>query len=91
MESRSGCWGVITMGFAGVQNYPTVLALRLLIGVVSGIFLFFSCVTVPGITCRSSSFIQLCVRSLFFLERHAETYCKGATLVIFSLFVVDLS
>ncbi|KAI1770044.1 MFS transporter [Hypoxylon cercidicola] len=28
-----GCWGVLTMGFAGVQNYATVLALRLLIGV----------------------------------------------------------
>lgn len=28
-----GCWGVVTIGFAGVQNYATVLALRLLIGV----------------------------------------------------------
>ncbi|EMR71341.1 putative mfs transporter protein [Eutypa lata UCREL1] len=28
-----GCWGALTVGFAGVQNYPTVLALRLLIGV----------------------------------------------------------
>ncbi|KAI1488535.1 MFS transporter [Biscogniauxia mediterranea] len=27
-----GCWGVLTLGFAGVRNYPTVLALRLLIG-----------------------------------------------------------
>ncbi|KAH8892386.1 MFS general substrate transporter [Thozetella sp. PMI_491] len=27
-----GCWGVLTIGFAGVRNYPTVLALRLLIG-----------------------------------------------------------
>ncbi|KAI1340353.1 MFS transporter [Xylariaceae sp. FL0016] len=28
-----GCWGALTLGFAGVQNYATVLALRLLIGV----------------------------------------------------------
>lgn len=28
-----GCWGAVTIGFAGVHNYPTVLALRLLIGV----------------------------------------------------------
>ncbi|KAI5917585.1 MFS transporter [Camillea tinctor] len=28
-----GFWGVLTLGFAGVRNYPTVLALRLLIGV----------------------------------------------------------
>lgn len=28
-----GCWGVVTIGFAGVRNYGTVLALRLLIGV----------------------------------------------------------
>lgn len=28
-----GCWGVVTIGFAGVRNYATVLALRLLIGV----------------------------------------------------------
>lgn len=27
-----GCWGVVTIGFAGVRNYATVLALRLLIG-----------------------------------------------------------
>ncbi|KAI1391702.1 MFS transporter [Hypoxylon trugodes] len=27
-----GCWGVLTIGFAGVKNYGTVLALRLLIG-----------------------------------------------------------
>lgn len=34
-----GCWGVLTLGFAGVKNYATVLALRLLIGVVSNEFL----------------------------------------------------
>lgn len=28
-----GCWGVVTIGFAGVRNYGTVLALRLLIGI----------------------------------------------------------
>lgn len=28
-----GCWGVVTIGFAGVRNYATVLSLRLLIGV----------------------------------------------------------
>ncbi|KAI0883064.1 MFS transporter [Annulohypoxylon maeteangense] len=28
-----GCWGALTLGFAGVQNYATVLVLRLLIGV----------------------------------------------------------
>lgn len=28
-----GCWGVATIGFAGVRNYATVLSLRLLIGV----------------------------------------------------------
>ncbi|KAI2602191.1 MFS transporter [Hypoxylon sp. NC1633] len=28
-----GCWGALTLGFAGVKNYGTVLALRLLIGV----------------------------------------------------------
>ncbi|KAI0015747.1 MFS transporter [Xylariomycetidae sp. FL0641] len=28
-----GCWGALTIGFAGVRNYATVLALRLLIGV----------------------------------------------------------
>lgn len=28
-----GCWGAVTIGFAGVRNYATVLALRLLIGV----------------------------------------------------------
>lgn len=28
-------WGCVTIGFAGVQNYATVLALRLLIGIVS--------------------------------------------------------
>ena len=28
-----GCWGVVTIGFAGVQNYATVLSLRLLIGI----------------------------------------------------------
>lgn len=28
-----GCWGVVTIGFAGVQNYGTVLALRILIGI----------------------------------------------------------
>lgn len=27
------CWGVVTIGFAGVQNYATVLSLRLLIGI----------------------------------------------------------
>ncbi|KAI1865273.1 hypothetical protein JX265_008320 [Neoarthrinium moseri] len=27
-----GCWGALTVGFAGVRNYGTVLALRLLIG-----------------------------------------------------------
>ncbi|KAI2629296.1 MFS transporter [Hypomontagnella submonticulosa] len=27
-----GCWGALTLGFAGVNNYATVLALRLLIG-----------------------------------------------------------
>ncbi|KAJ5606239.1 hypothetical protein N7510_009020, partial [Penicillium lagena] len=27
------CWGILTLGFAGVKNYGTVLALRLLIGV----------------------------------------------------------
>ncbi|KAI5857458.1 MFS transporter [Durotheca rogersii] len=27
-----GCWGVLTLGFAGVQNFATVLALRLFIG-----------------------------------------------------------
>lgn len=28
-----GCWGGVTVGFAGVQNYAAVLALRMLIGV----------------------------------------------------------
>lgn len=28
-----GCWGAVTIGFAGVHNYPTALALRLLIGI----------------------------------------------------------
>ncbi|RYP48266.1 hypothetical protein DL768_005819 [Monosporascus sp. mg162] len=28
-----GCWGAVTIGFAGVQNYATILALRLMIGV----------------------------------------------------------
>ncbi|ETS81469.1 hypothetical protein PFICI_06471 [Pestalotiopsis fici W106-1] len=28
-----GCWGALTIGFAGVHNYATVLVLRLLIGV----------------------------------------------------------
>lgn len=28
-------WGAVTIGFAGVQNYATVLVLRLLIGIVS--------------------------------------------------------
>lgn len=28
-------WGCVTIGFAGVQNYATVLSLRLLIGIVS--------------------------------------------------------
>ena len=28
-------WGAVTMGFAGVTNYASVLSLRLLIGVVS--------------------------------------------------------
>lgn len=28
-----GCWGVVTIGFAGVKNYATVLSLRLLIGI----------------------------------------------------------
>lgn len=28
-------WGCVTVGFAGVQNYATVLSLRLLIGIVS--------------------------------------------------------
>ncbi|KAJ4415889.1 hypothetical protein N0V82_007083 [Gnomoniopsis sp. IMI 355080] len=28
-----GCWGAVTIGFAGVRNYGTVLALRLLIGI----------------------------------------------------------
>ncbi|KAI1091739.1 MFS transporter [Rostrohypoxylon terebratum] len=28
-----GCWGALTLGFAGVQNYATVLVLRLLIGI----------------------------------------------------------
>lgn len=28
-------WGAVTIGFAGVQNYATVLSLRLLIGIVS--------------------------------------------------------
>ncbi|KAI3396505.1 hypothetical protein diail_12125 [Diaporthe ilicicola] len=27
-----GCWGAVTIGFAGVRNYATVLSLRLLIG-----------------------------------------------------------
>lgn len=30
-----GSWGLLTLGFAFVRNYATVLALRLLIGVVS--------------------------------------------------------
>ncbi|KAI1080262.1 MFS transporter [Whalleya microplaca] len=34
LASLLGCWGALTLGFAGVQNYATVLALRLLIGVV---------------------------------------------------------
>ncbi|KAI0835226.1 MFS transporter [Hypoxylon sp. FL0890] len=28
-----GCWGALTLGFAGVQNYVSVVVLRLLIGV----------------------------------------------------------
>ena len=28
-------WGCVTIGFAGVQNYATVVTLRLLIGIVS--------------------------------------------------------
>jgi MFS family permease len=28
-----GCWGAVTIGFAGVRNYAAVLALRLLIGI----------------------------------------------------------
>lgn len=28
-----GCWGAVTIGFAGVKNYPTVISLRLLIGI----------------------------------------------------------
>ena len=28
-------WGCVTLGFAGVQNYASVLSLRLLIGIVS--------------------------------------------------------
>ena len=28
-------WGFVTVGFAGVQNYATVISLRLLIGIVS--------------------------------------------------------
>ncbi|KAI1406896.1 MFS transporter [Hypoxylon sp. FL1857] len=28
-----GCWGALTLGFAGVQNYATVVVLRLLIGI----------------------------------------------------------
>ncbi|KAI1103492.1 MFS transporter [Jackrogersella minutella] len=28
-----GCWGALTLGFAGVKNYATVLVLRMLIGV----------------------------------------------------------
>ncbi|OTB00186.1 hypothetical protein M426DRAFT_15740 [Hypoxylon sp. CI-4A] len=28
-----GCWGALTLGFAGVHNYATVVVLRLLIGV----------------------------------------------------------
>ncbi|OTA89850.1 hypothetical protein M434DRAFT_373410 [Hypoxylon sp. CO27-5] len=28
-----GCWGALTLGFAGVKNYATVVVLRLLIGV----------------------------------------------------------
>lgn len=28
-----GCWGAVTIGFAGVKNYATVLSLRLLIGI----------------------------------------------------------
>ena len=27
------CWGLFTIGFAGVQNYPTVVVLRFFIGV----------------------------------------------------------
>jgi MFS family permease len=28
-----GCWGVVTLGFAGVQNFAQVTVLRFLIGV----------------------------------------------------------
>lgn len=28
-----GCWGVVTLGFAGVHNYAQVLSLRLMIGI----------------------------------------------------------
>jgi hypothetical protein len=31
--------GIVTLGFAGVKNYGSVLALRLLIGVVSSSYL----------------------------------------------------
>lgn len=34
-----GCWGALTLGFAGVKNYPTVIVLRMLIGVVSNLML----------------------------------------------------
>lgn len=37
-------WGCVTIGFAGVQNYATVLALRLLIGVFEAGFF-------PGLVC----------------------------------------
>lgn len=29
-----GCWGVFTIGFAGVKNYPTVVVLRFFIGIL---------------------------------------------------------
>lgn len=43
------CWGALTIGFAGVQNYATVVVLRFLIGVFEAGFF-------PGMFCDIPSF-----------------------------------
>lgn len=59
------CWGALTIGFAGVQNYATVVVLRFLIGVFEAGFFPGGPILIPRSNCQANSLKALFISSRF--------------------------